>query len=530
MARGRHRALARRAFADARTRTIAFALLFVTVAVLQPVAYRQTYPTLVERMAFAESFGTNKSVMLFYGRPRDLLTVEGYTAWRVGGILALFAAVWGVMAAVRALRAEEDAGRQELVLATAVGRRAAFLSAMAGVAGGVAVLWLAILAGLVAGGLALPGSAYLALVTVSPAVVFAAAGAAVCQLADSRRLATALGLCLVSAAFVVRVVADTEDHPALRWASPLGWTEEMRAFAGPRPAVLLLPAALSALMVAAAAAALVRRDVGRGMLGSRDARAPRTGLLGTVAGQALRAEAGVLIAWAAGLWIFALVIGIVSSSISAAGISEQLRERLERFGGLSIVTPRGYLSLTFLFFVLAVSLFACAQVAAVRHEEAEQRLETLLSMPVGRTRWLAGRLALAVAAAAVLALGSGVAAWAGAASQSAGVGLGGMLAAGVNCIPAAVLFLGIGALGFAALPRASATIAYGAVSAAFVWELFGAVAGAPDWTLQVSPFHHIGFVPAQPFRPLAAAAMAAVGVAAACAALWRFRRRDLVGA
>ncbi|MCC6831597.1 MAG: polyketide antibiotic transporter [Thermoleophilia bacterium] len=530
MVRRAHRALARRAFADARTRNISFGLLFLIVAVLQPAAYRQTYPTLADRMAFAESFGTNRSVMLFYGKPRDLLTVEGYTAWRVGGILALFAAVWGVMAAVRALRAEEDAGRQELVLAAAVGRRQAFLSALAGVAGGIVVLWLAILAGLVMGGLAVPGSAFLALVTVSPAVVFAAAGAAVCQLADSRRLATALGLGLVSVAFVVRVVADTDDRPALRWASPLGWTEEMRAFADPRPAVLLLPAVLAALLVAVAAAALARRDIGRGMLSSRDARAPRTRLLGSAPGQALRAEAGVLAAWAAGLWIFALVIGVVSSSISAAGISEELRRQLEAFGGLSIVTPRGYLSLTFLFFVLAVCLFACAQVTAARHEEADGRLETLLALPLGRARWLAGRLALAVAAAAMLGLGSGVAAWAGAASQSAGVGLAGMLAAGANCVPAAVLFLGIAALGFAVLPRSSATIAYGAVSAAFVWELFGAVAGAPDWTLQVSPFHHIGFVPAQSFRPLAAAVMAAVGLAAAGAALWRFRRRDLVGA
>jgi ABC-2 type transport system permease protein len=42
--------------------------------------------------------------------------VSGYTAWRVGGTLAIAAAAFGVLAAVRALRAEEDIGRMELVL------------------------------------------------------------------------------------------------------------------------------------------------------------------------------------------------------------------------------------------------------------------------------------------------------------------------------------------------------------------------------------------------------------------------------
>ena len=47
-------------------------------------------------------------------------------------------------------------------------------------------------------------------------------------------------------------------------------------------------------------------------------------------------------------------------------------------------------------FVLAIGLFACSQIAAARREEADQRLETLFALPVGRAGWLGGRLALAV--------------------------------------------------------------------------------------------------------------------------------------
>ena len=59
-------------------------------------------------------------------------------------------------------------------------------------------------------------------------------------------------------------------------------------------------------------------------------------------------------------------------------------QELAKLGSGSIFTPTGYLAFVFIFFILAVCLFVCAQVAAARHEEAEQQLETLLALPVGR--------------------------------------------------------------------------------------------------------------------------------------------------
>jgi ABC-2 type transport system permease protein len=148
---------------------------------------------------------------------------------------------------------------------------------------------------------------------------------------------------------------------------------------------------------------------------------------------------------------------------------------------------------------------------------------------VGRRAWLAGRLLLALGGAVVLALAAGVLAWAGASSQGADVRLGDMLAAGANCLPAALLFLGLSALAFALAPRAAAALAYGLVSGAFVWQLFGAVLGAPRWLVDASPFQHVGLVPAQPFQLGGALAMLAVAALASAAALRIFARRDLTG-
>jgi ABC-2 type transport system permease protein len=68
------------------------------------------------------------------------------------------------------------------------------------------------------------------------------------------------------------------------------------------------------------------------------------------------------------------------------------------------------------------------------------------------------------------------------------------------------------------------------VTVAFLWQLFGSLLGAPKWLVDVTPFAHVGLVPAQPFRAGAAAVMVGIGLLAAVAAIGVFERRDLIGA
>jgi ABC-2 type transport system permease protein len=446
-------ALARRAIRDARTRTLVFAGLFALYACIQPAGYRAAYPTSTDRLAFAASFADNLGLRLFYGEPHDLLSVGGYTAWRVGGTLAIAAAVFGLLAAVRAMRAEEDSGRMEAVLAAPVGRRTAFGAAIAAVAAGTCVLWLAELAGLLAGGLPAGGSAFLALATASVVPVCAGVGAVASQLAPNRRVALQLGLGVVALFFVLRVVADTAGGAGwLRWATPLGW----------------------------------RRRCARSRAPGRSSCCLR------------------------------------SSPPHCCWPPLRVSTRA--------ATATGYLGFVFVFFILAVNLFAVAQVGAARHVEAEQQLETLLALPVGRARWLGGRLLLAAGGAAAISAVAGLLTWAGATAAGVGVSLPRMLEAGANCLPVALLFLGVAALAYAVVPRASGAIAYGLVTVTFLWQLVGSLLSAPSWLVDLTPFAHVGLVPAQPFHAAPAVAMLAIGAASASLAVVAFRRRDLLGA
>jgi ABC-2 type transport system permease protein len=343
-------------------------------------------------------------------------------------------------------------------------------------------------------------------------------------------MALELGGAAVGLFLALRVIADTSTGAGwLRWATPLGWAEEVRPFTGARPLVLLLPGAATVLLLVVAARIAAGRDIGTGVLPSRESAKPRLGLLSSPTAQALRSERASLIVWLAGVGAFAYITGVLAKSTSTAGISKSLQHEVSKLGTGSIVTPTGYLAFVFVFFVLAVSLFVCAQIGAARHEEAQERLETLLSLPVSRGRWLGGRLVLALAGAVAISLTAGLLTWAGAKSGGVSVSLAGMLEAGANCLPVALMFLGIAALAYAIVPRASTGLAYSLVTVAFVWYLFGSLLSVPHWLVEATPFAHVGLVPAQPFRAGAALLMLGIALAGALAATWIFRRRDLTG-
>jgi ABC-2 type transport system permease protein len=524
-------AIARRRFAAGRTRDLCFAAFFFIYAWGQTAAYRSTYPTMQDRLDFAKTFGDNKSVRLFYGEPHDLLTAGGYAAWRVAGVLAIFAAAWGVLAAVRSMRAEEDSGHEELVLAQPVGRRISFAASISAGVAGAAILWAAVWLGLVVADLPAGESALFALGLASVGLVSLGVGAVVSQLAATRRLALELGAGVLGLAFVMRVVADTASSMDwLRWLTPLGWAEELRPFAGSRPAVLLLLLGSAAVLIVAARWIAMRRDVGVGFIQTSDTKETDPTLLTSPTAQALRDERGRLAAWLIAGGFFAVIIGLLADSVSSTNVSESLNQQLQKLGVSSVTTASGYIAFSFLIFILMVSLFTASQIAAARHEEADQRLETLLAQPVGRGRWLAGRLALAVSGAVLLSLVIGLLTWAGAAAVGADISIADMLGAGANCLPIALLFLGLGALAFALVPRATSGVTYGLVLAAFVWQLFGSLLDLPDWTVKLTPFHHVALVPAESFKGVAAIVMLAIAALAMLASIRLFERRDLTGA
>src|SRR4029079_14190297 len=118
-----------------------------------------------------------------------------------------------------------------------------------------------------------------------------AVGALCSQLASSRRQANALGAAVLGVVWILRLVADSDtSRGALRWATPLGWIEELRPLTDPRPWVLVPVLALAGSCVVLTLVLAGRRDTVAGVVAGRRPIRDRTRLLTGPLGLAVRLE------------------------------------------------------------------------------------------------------------------------------------------------------------------------------------------------------------------------------------------------
>ncbi len=497
-------------------------------------SFASAYKTQAQRANLAALFGSNTGLAAVNGPARQIQTVAGYTAWKSLMFLTLVGAVWGLLTGTKLLRGEEDAGRWELLLAGQTTQRGAVRQALAGLGAGAAVLWaLTAVITVVAGRLpkiGIPAGAalFFAVAAVAPAVMFLAAGALASQVAGTRRQAAGYAGAALGACYAIRMLADSGTGLGwLRWATPLGWVEELQPLTSPRPLALLPIAAFGGVLSGLSVYLAGRRDLGAGILQDRGSARPHTQMLTGPAGLAVRLMRPATLGWAVAIGALALLMGFIAKqggkALTSSSSAEHMFARLGAPGG----SAAAYLGFTFLTVAWLVAFMAAGQVTAMRAEEAEGRLDHLLVRPVSRLSWLAGRVALAAAALAAGGLLAGLLAWAGAVSQGTGVNLPSMLGAGINAVAPALCVVGIGVLALGVWPRATSVVSYGVLAWSLLIGVAGGVFSSSHWLLDTSVFHHLAAAPAVSPDWASAAALVAVGAAAAVLGGLVFTRRDL---
>jgi ABC-2 type transport system permease protein len=433
-----------------------------------------------------------------------------------------------VFIVIRHTRADEEAGRLELVGSAAVGRQApltaGLLTAVAANAAITALLCLA----LPLAGLPVAGSAALALAIGGCGLAFTGITAVAAQLTAGARAARGIAFGALGAAFLLRAVGDAGGD-GLSWASPLGWVELTGAFDGQRWWVPALMAAVLAAGTGGAFAVAARRDHGAGLLADRPGRPEASGWLRGPLGLAWRLQRGMLAGWAAGVAGTFAISGAAAKGIgSLLGGSAALRQEFTRLGGQAAIT-NAYLAALMLLAGLAAAGYATSSVLRLRAEETGGLAEPLLAATVGRNRWGLSQLAVAAFGAAVLLAVAGVATGLGYGLRagSAGSQTARMLGAAMAQLPASLVLAGLAAALVGLLPRASVAGAWTAFGAVVVLDLFGQVLRLSRWILDISPFTHAPRLPGGAVSPapllwlcLAAALLALAGLAA-------LRRRDI---
>jgi ABC-2 type transport system permease protein len=279
--------------------------LWVAVLALLPVSIANTlkdlYPTAAERQAYLDIVTANPALGALYGRAFGS-DVGALTAWRLGGTILLIGLA-SLFTLIRHTRAEEAAGRRELLGATVVGRQASLFAALLVAFGANLLLGTVVSTSLIAYGLPAAGSVAFGLSWAMFGWAFAAVAAVAAQVTEGARAARGISITILGLCFVLRAAGDAggKDGPTwLPWLSPFGWAQRVRPFADERWWIFALFLGFIAVLGAAAFALSARRDLGSGFLPARLGPAAASPWLRSPLALAWRLQRGSLLAWSGG--------------------------------------------------------------------------------------------------------------------------------------------------------------------------------------------------------------------------------------
>ncbi len=499
-------------------------LLSVPLSTVYVGSIDAVYPTAADRAALAASIMASPAQRALYGNVyNDTLGAVGI--WKAS-IFHLLIAVAVILTVIRHTRADEETGRTELVDSTAVGRYASLTAALLLSCGASVLTGLIGFFGLLTLDIPVAGSLAFCIALVGSGLVFTAVAAVAAQLSPSARQAREVAFGALGAAFALRAVGDA-GASWMSWLSPLGWSLQVRPFAGDRWLVLLLPVATAIALTMVAYRLLARRDVGAGLFAERPGQAAAAPALRGVFGLAWRLDRGALLLWTVGLCLYGLMIGSVAPGIAdEIGDSRLANDMVTRLGGTQAL-EEAFIAVAFTMLAMVASAFGISLALRLQHEESDQHAETLLAGAVSRSRWLASQMMFALAgpASALLIAGWVTGLTYGIAADDVNTKMLMVLGTAAVQLPAIWLLTAITVALFGLLPRFTSA-AWAALVAIIALYMLGSVSGLPQWLLNLEPFTHTphvgGAFTAQPLLWLLA-----IDTTLIVLGFLAFRRRDL---
>jgi ABC-2 type transport system permease protein len=504
-------------------------LFLVSLAASSAGATVPLYPSEASRVAAAAAVNGTPALVALYGPVFDPTSIGALAMLKLGTIGATLVGVFAIVTVVRHTRAEEENGRLELVAAAAVGRQSALAAAVLVSLAASAVIGLLTAAGMTAGGLDGVGSLAVGLAWFAMGAAFTGIAAVTAQVATTARVANGLAGAVLGLAFVLRAAGDAQGSGTWRWLSwlsPIGWSQQVRPYAGNRWWAVLPSFVLLLVTLVVAYALAVRRDMGAGIIADRPGPAQGLPWLRSATAAAWRLERGALGWWLATFALLGLVVGLIASGVVSLLDSPEAQQMITRLGGQTGLID-AFLSAELGIAAVIASVFGIQAAGRLNLEESSGRTEAVLATGTSRTRWALAYTAVAVLGTAALMLVVGlVAGVVHAADTGDGADVGRVLAGALVQLPAVWVVVGIVVAAYGITPRLAAA-GWVALGLFLALGEIGPLLNLDRRIVEISPFAHVPRLPGAGGSAVPLVVLLLVALALGAGGLAALRRRDI---
>ncbi|MEV3904907.1 ABC transporter [Mycobacterium sp. NPDC050551] len=463
------------------------------------------------------------------GPPVALDDPGGFTVWRTGTAALALASAWGGLAATRVTRGEEDAGRWNLLLGGRLGVADVVIRHLIALAGSSTMIGGAVTAGLLAGRTDPVGALVHGAGIACTALTSAATGVLAAQVMPSRSAATGLTVGALGAGLALRMIADSSPRLGwLAWLTPFGLAARSAPFAANRIVPLAVSGTFPIVLAGAAVVAARRRDLGAGIVPASGDRPARTRLLHSVHGFALRRTARTTLGWAAGITAAFLMAGAMLASVLQYFQTNPRFEELAAAAGVTgLDSVNAFIAPLFSLLPVPTGLYAALRLATMIADEKAGRWTLLLAQPISRVRLVSAEIAVTAAGVVALHGSAAVAMWSGAKITGAPLHFADSLAGAMNPLPVALLAVGAAAVGAGWRPTATGAIGAVPIVGGFLVNAVVPALNAPAWVANLSPWAHLGAVPAAPPQWEGSALLLLTGALLTACGVYGYAERDV---
>jgi ABC-2 type transport system permease protein len=521
------RAVSRLAVRQLRRGAVVVALICGVMSALFASQYQKIRSLLDESGLRAMAGNPIERILL--GPPAALDDPGGFTVWRTGTAVLVLASVWIMLATTRITRGEEDGGRWDLLLAGRLRTVDVVFRCLAALVGSATLIGVAVAAGLLAARTELAGAVIHAAGITCVALTFATTALLAAQIMPGRSGATGLTVAALGVGLTLRMIADGSHQLAwLAWATPFGLTARAAPYADNRIVPLIVLGAFPIVLAGAALFAARHRDLGDGIVAVPDSRPPRTRLLQSIGGFALRRTARTTLGWATGIAASFLLAGaLLASVLEYFQTNPRIAELAAAAGMSGLGSVNVFAASLFSLLPVPTGLYAAMRLATMVADEKAGRWTLLFAQPISRVRLVSAEIAVTVGGVVALHCSAAAAIWSGAKITGAPLQIADSLAGALNSLPVALLAAGAAAVGVGWLPSAAGAMGALPIVGGFLVNAIMLTFKAPGWVANLSPWAHLAAVPETPPNWAATTIFLFIGAILTALGVYGYVQRDL---